>query len=493
VVVGEPEEVADRAAAVQAALAAHPAVRRVRVVPGAPGLVAYIEPAPDRLPSGEEAAGHLAQWRSLWTDIYTRSTAEGDPSLNLAGWVSSYTGRPIAEREMREWIDRTVERILALFPRRLLEIGCGMGLLLGRIAPTCEEYWGVDFSAEALAYVERTLVGKGLPVTLRRQMADDLTGLPRGHFDTIVLNSVVQYFPDLGYLRRVLAGLVTLAAPGARIFLGDLRSLPHLATFHASVLLQQADGATPLAELRERLAAQVRRERELVIDPAFFTALAGSAPGVAAVEVQLKRGRARNELTRFRYDAILTLEGGPPPAAPPERWLDWTAEGLSVPTLRRRLAGLPAETAEKHSLGIQGIPNVRLAAEVEAEALLADEGSGLATVADLQAALASRRPPGVEPEELWGLSRDLPYRVEVRWGARPGTFDAVLRPIDSEETPAAPVAKSAVDPTVPAVYANSPIQERRGEELSAELQRFLAERLPGAPIPVSFVLVDGSS
>ncbi len=381
---------------------------------------------------------HVEQWRTLWSDTYGRSVAAGrtggadEPDLNLAGWTSSYTGRPIAAREMREWVDRTVERIRALQPRRLLEIGCGMGLLLARLAPVCEECWGLDFSSEAVAEVERTFAGRDLAVTVRQQAADDLSGLPRGRFDTVVLNSVVQYFPDLSYLRRVLAGISALAAPGARIFLGDLRSLPLLTTFHLSILLQQAAATTPLAEIREQVASRVLRERELVLDPAFFAAMLGgggvaNVANVAKVDIQLKRGRARNELTRFRYDVTLTLAGGAAESgAEPERWLDWRAEGLSLAALRFLLAGAGAP----RSLGLRGVPNARLATEVETESLLHGGDPGLATVADLKEALRSRcPPPGIEPEELWGLGRDLPYRIEVRWGDLPGTLDAVLLPL----------------------------------------------------------------
>jgi SAM-dependent methyltransferase len=384
-------------------------------------------------------AGTLGEWRTLWSEVYGRARAEGPPEL--AGWVSSYTGRPIAEREMREGIDRTVERILALRPRRLLEIGCGTGLLLARLAPSCAACWATDFSAEALASLERQRAGSSLPVALSCQAADDLRGLPEGEIDTVVLNSVVQYFPDLGYLCRVLSGLARLAAPGARIFLGDLRSRPLLEVFHASVLLQQATPETPLADLRLRLAERVERERELVLDPALFATLAAEGWGIAAVEVQLKRGRAKNELTRFRYDAVLTLAGGAPPQPPagePERWLGWGEAALSLPALRRLLA----ETAPG-ALGIAGVPNARLVAEVAAARLLAAAGvgdvgdigdPGLATVADLREALADRAPgssgsSGVEPEALWALSRDLPhrpYRVGVRWGAELDTCDAVL-------------------------------------------------------------------
>jgi 2-polyprenyl-3-methyl-5-hydroxy-6-metoxy-1,4-benzoquinol methylase len=381
--------------------------------------------------SGEIA---VAQWQNLWSDTYRRSRigGAGEADLNLAGWTSSYTGRPIAEREMREWIDRTIERIQALEPRRLLEIGCGMGLLLSRLAPACEECWGIDFSPEAVAHVEGMFADRGSSVTVRQQAADDLRGLPQGRFDTVVLSSVVQYFPDISYLRRVLGGIAALAAPGARIFLGDVRSLPLLRTFHLAVLLQQAEATTPLAEIREQVASRVSRERELVLDPALFAALGRDAAntGFGSVDIQLKRGRARNELTRFRYDVTLTLaalsEDSIPASvnAQPERWLDWKGEGLSLPALRLLLAGGGAP----EGLEIHGVPNARLTAEVEAESLLYNGDSGLETVADLQETLRSRRPaPGVDPEEIWALGRQLRYRAGVHWGASPGTFDVVFR------------------------------------------------------------------
>jgi len=51
----------------------------------------------------------------------------------------------------------------------------------------------------------------------------------------------VQYFPSLDYLLRVLEGAVRAVAPGGFIFIGDVRSLPLLSAFHASVQLYQAD------------------------------------------------------------------------------------------------------------------------------------------------------------------------------------------------------------------------------------------------------------
>ena len=367
---------------------------------------------------------HLLRWRDLWSDVYGRSGEPRDPALHLAGWTSSYTGLPIREAEMKEWVERTVERLLDPAPRRVLEIGCGTGMLLLRVARRCAEATGIDFSPQALAYVQGRLDAEGLShVTLLQRPADDFSGLDGAAFDLVVLNSVVQYFPDLDYLQRVLTGAVAAAAPGGRIFLGDLRSLPLLAAFHASIQLQQADAATPLDELRERVRMAVEQERELVIDPALFATLPERLPGVDRIEIQLKRGRARNELTRFRYDAVLHLAGGPSSGPEPESWLEGSDPGAAPAALRRRLA---AEAPPV--LGVRGVPNARLAEEVEALRLLREDGT-LQTAGELQAAVRRARPAGVEPEEFWSLERDLPYRVEIRWagdGAR-GAYDVLLR------------------------------------------------------------------
>src|SRR4029450_3653052 len=129
--------------------------------------------------------------------------------FNTAGWNSSFTGLPLPESEIHEWADFTVERILAVPQEtrpqpRVLEIGCGTGMLLFRIAPQCEHYVGVDFSASALAYIQSQLAAQRLSnVSLERLAAEDLDQLAAsGPFDAIVINSVIQYFPAADYLAR---------------------------------------------------------------------------------------------------------------------------------------------------------------------------------------------------------------------------------------------------------------------------------------------------
>ncbi|MBE9059360.1 class I SAM-dependent methyltransferase, partial [Sphaerospermopsis sp. LEGE 08334] len=148
-------------------------------------LVAYLVPALER----QILTQQLAQWQSEyvgdWQMLYEQTyeqpqTTIDDVTFNISGWNSSYTKEPIPAWEMREWVENTVGRILSLSPQRVLEIGCGSGLLLSRIAPNCEEYWGCDYSSAAIRQVEQICQRvAGLEnVRLLHQMADNFTNIP---------------------------------------------------------------------------------------------------------------------------------------------------------------------------------------------------------------------------------------------------------------------------------------------------------------------------
>ena len=324
---------------IEAVLGRHPAVREAVVVvredtPGDQRLCAYV------VPSRDGAASASAHWQAIWDETY--KTTEGapagpdagavDPTFNTAGWNSSYTGEPIPAEEMRDWVEHTTERILSLSPRRALEIGCGTGLFLFRVAPRCEAYRGVDFSAAALRQIERHLPSLGLSnVTLAHRSADDFEGVESGSLDLVILNSVVQYFPGPDYLVKVLTNALDALCPGGAIFVGDVRDRGLLRDFHASVELFHDPSLAGTSELQSRVDLRLARETELVLDPSFFQALAAHLPDIETAEVRRKETRLPNELTRFRYDVILRKRGAgasasaaaKPTAAPSASPISW--------------------------------------------------------------------------------------------------------------------------------------------------------------------------
>jgi amino acid adenylation domain-containing protein len=242
---------------IELGLKRHPAVREALVLAredstGDKRLVAYVTQSAEiskTFADAELEEDQLAQWQTVHDDeVFNQTAPLADPTFNISGWNSSYTGEPISAEEMREWVDDAVERILSLAPKRALEIGCGTGLLLFRLAPHCESYTGTDFSPAALGYVRQqlTTLGSDDEVLLLERRADDFRDIEPNSFDAVILNSVVQYFPSVNYLLRVLEGAVRATRSGGFVFVGDVRSLPLLEAFHTSVELAKADAALPI-------------------------------------------------------------------------------------------------------------------------------------------------------------------------------------------------------------------------------------------------------
>ena len=468
---------------VEAALNDQPEVAQSVVVvrddpAGDQRLVAYVVPAR----WAADRSGLLERWQELYDQVIYRDIADGEPTFNLAGWVSSYTGRPVPRNDMREQVEQTVERVRALRPRRVLEIGCGTGLLLFRLAPDCQAYWGTDFSAVALGQLRDQLAAHSprLPqVQLLHQRADDFTGIEPGEFDVVVLNSVVQHFPGADYLFRVLREAIRMVRPGGAVFVGDLRSLPLLAAFHLSVQLHRAPGALPTWRLRAAVAERVRQELELVVDPRLFPALAERFAEIRAAEVQLKRGRAANELTRFRYDVVLRI-GGESVLLPEPEWMDWP-EGKNFQEFERILRG------RTRAVGVRGVPNARLVEVAEANRLLA-EGPP-ATAAELRAE-ARRRAVGrgVDPEDVWRLANRLSLAVRIGWSADPTAFDAVFTPASASVPDL--IGPRQAEQRNPEDFVNDPLFAASARALVPKLRQALATILPDYLVPSAIVVLD---
>ena len=183
--------------------------------------------------SPRDQADQVATWEILHDKDYGQASESADPTRNTIGWTAPYTGLPIPDEEMCEDVDRTVERILALGPRKILEIGCGTGLLAFRLVPHCD-----DTGAPTLvggnrppAAAPRTDAGRPA-VTLLHREAVNFAGIPTD-FDVVILNSVVQYFPGGEYPADAGTGGAEREGGGA-VFVGDVRDLRLLNAYHTS-------------------------------------------------------------------------------------------------------------------------------------------------------------------------------------------------------------------------------------------------------------------
>jgi amino acid adenylation domain-containing protein/non-ribosomal peptide synthase protein (TIGR01720 family) len=488
----EPGEVAT-------AILADPAVAGAAVVadhtsvPGVKRLVAYVVPAEasaavgasggsvdGATDGGFDGDAQIAEWR----EIYDAEYAEIGTALaaeDFSGWDSSYDGEPIALDDMREWRRGTVERILALRPDRVLEIGVGSGLLLSQVAPHVSAYWATDLSGSVVDQLRAEVAGDPAladRVEVRCQPAHVTDGLPAGTFDAVVVNSVAQYFPGVEHLVAVIRGALDMLAPGGALFLGDLRDLRSLRAFHTAIALRR--GAADAGAVRSGVDRSLALEKELLVDPGLFRSLGAHVDGVAGVEVHLKPGAAHNELTRHRYDVIVrtapVLATDPAPGAPEpshERW------GTDVRSLDDLAARLPA-AAGAVAVRLTGVPNPRTSGELAAAALVA---AGDATAA--LAALDTR--DGVEPEAVRALAAAHGLEATCTPGATPATYDVVLAPPGE---PVPPPAGDGAEARPLRDWANDPGASRRTTDLVPAVRDRLRAALPDYMVPAAFVVLD---
>src|SRR5258708_18797969 len=425
----------------------------------------------------EVIGSHLVHWKQLYETTYSESATVAD-DFNLAGWNSSYTGEPIPREEMRIWVDETVARIRGRGRGRAREGGCGTGLLLTRLAVECESYVGIDISAEVLSQLGAYLSTRAdlRHVVLRQGLAHELSFLNDNSVDLVVLNSVIQYFPNADYLLQALDEAMRVTRSGGHVFVGDVRSLPLLEAFRASVELEKAGDFTAVAELERRTRQAVYGEEELLVDAEFFTELARRRPNLCSAEPAVKTGGYDNELSRFRYDVILTL-GDKRTTAEPQCRLSWDEQG----SWRARLTEI-LERQPDLSVGVRGLRDGRIAKAVEtAQRILLDDRQS-ANAGELRAAIA--HVGGDLPNHVPHLAQQL--RVDCRWRGftASGIYDVIFNPREE------PIAAS--DDRPGAYYhrfTNAPAQAAEIARLGRTLHLYLKQHLPEYMVPGAIMVL----
>ncbi|MEV0089490.1 class I SAM-dependent methyltransferase [Saccharopolyspora sp. NPDC050642] len=339
---GDDTTSADSAAALWRAaehLSAHPWIaaaevddEAVRLVPARDALV--VRPTPGGL-----LTEHLDQWSEVYDWTYSQASARHADDLDLSGWRASDTGEPFPVEHMTDWLRHTVELVLRNKPRRVLELGCGTGMLMHRLHPHVDAYVGTDVAADAVRKLSAS-APKGVEIVqaaaheARSAPVQEAiaAAFPRAQPDCVLLNSVTQCFPSVEYLRAVVHDAIGMVAPGGSVVIGDVRHAGLLHDHHRWLGAAATD-----AELDER----AERDEELLFDPALLARVAAEAGREVRIGAFAKTMRADTELTRYRFDAVLHIDPATPAAEPTViRWPDLPT-GNRIAALRARLDGTP--------------------------------------------------------------------------------------------------------------------------------------------------------
>lgn len=478
-----------RADEIEATLREHPGVEAAVVLwkhaEADHRLAAYVVPNNaylDRTLAGaDDELERIQKWQKTYELTQLgKGSQTSQPAFNILGWNSSYTRLAIPDDEMREWVDLTIEEILKYELSEVLEIGCGTGLLLLRLAHRCKRYVGLDNARTVLGTLQRQmhqLGGDWTQVEILERRADHFDGFEANSFDTVILNSVAQYFPSLAYLLSVLEKAVRVVKTGGRIFLGDLRSLPLQGPFASSVELFQTPRTTCVADLRERVGKRIRVDEQLVLSPALFLALRQRWPKISHVELVPRRGRFDNEMSRYRFNAILHVGGAPAEPFQPA-WISWPLERPTLELVARRL-----EKENPESLSIRDVRNRRVWKDVLAFNGL-QTGNGSQEVASLEKEIQEASiNDGIDPQDLWCLGETLHYDVQISWAAArtDGSYDVVFRRKSLDRSSKAftiswPESVAINDDLT--LYANAPTKAAPKEKLLQQIREYCDQRLP---------------
>lgn len=478
---------------IEASLNQHDAVQESVVIPredqpGDKRLVGYVVLNPDFIEQwGEkDQQKQVDEWEVVFEDYYSQPEATLDPTFNIIGWNSNYTGQPIPAEEMKEWLYTTVDRIRSLNPQHVYEIGTGTGMILYRVAPVAKTYTGSDFSKKSIQYVERTLDiidPIQTPIRLQHHPANDFSQVPEKAYDTVILNSIIQYFPSRQYLIDVLKGAVRSLVPGGRIFVGDVRDYRLQEAFHTAVELAKASDTDMTDQLLKRAKQRQLHDDELLLAPEFWTKLKEEIPEISQVRIMPKRGSYLNELSRFRYDVVLEIEKEVEETS--ELTViekTWSAHYSTDAVVEELTSQLPER------LILRRVPNARLIQEVKTLALIQEQA--VQHVSELKEKLSDIR--GMDPEEWWKLEKQIPYHVEISWdsGKEAGYYDVCFTHHSVGENRSFYDEIRYDSEQSLSMLASNPLLSRVKRHVVPVLREYLSESLPDYMIPSALVVMD---
>ena len=116
-----------------------------------------------------------------------------------------------------------VRERVSLRGARVLDVGCGGGLLSEALAREGAQVTALDLSSDLIEIARLHLLESGLQVDYRLQSVEALAEAMPGTFDAITCMEMLEHVPDPG---SVLAACEKLLKPGGRIFLSTLNRTP---------------------------------------------------------------------------------------------------------------------------------------------------------------------------------------------------------------------------------------------------------------------------
>ncbi|MDO1450226.1 AMP-binding protein [Rhodocytophaga aerolata] len=245
--------------------------------------------------------------QNLWEHVGEKATDD----IEGGGWQNSYTGENLSRAEMNEYRDNIINKLTPLLHTntRVLEIGCASGISMFELAPKTGLYYGTDISRVIIEKNRQKINREGIAnIKLKSLAAHEIDQVEEKNFDVVIINSVIQCFEGHNYLRDVLRKVVHLMKDTGIIFLGDIMDEDTREVFIESL------NTFKKSNLGKGYKVKTDFSNEIFYSRSFLEDLRFDIKGIHQTTFSEKIHTIENELTKYRYDAMLFIDKKATPA-----------------------------------------------------------------------------------------------------------------------------------------------------------------------------------
>ncbi len=289
--------------------------------------------------------------------------------------------------------------------QNVLEIGSGTGLIYYQLAGKIKKYIGTDFSRSSMNQITQR-ISKGLrdygPTELQVCAAHEVSIKQEEEVDTVILNSIVQYFPGEDYMTDVIGKSISVLKNKGRIIIGDVRDNRLLELFKGRLYLKKMQPLLGVNEFKWAVQQDAIKEEELCFSPDYFFRLQSKYPQITHVEIKWKHASYINELSLYRYTVIIYV--GEEAKIFKPTWQSWN----DVTDIESIVSQLENDIA---MVAIKNVPNPRLVKERFLNRALANKT--VKTVGDIIDYLETEDKESLEINELLNIVKAKGYHYRL--------------------------------------------------------------------------------
>ncbi|MEO7583968.1 MAG: amino acid adenylation domain-containing protein [Ferruginibacter sp.] len=443
-------------------------------------LVTYFIPDANIIKEKERELylAQVASWKEVYEIEYEQTEGKDtiDEEFNIIGWNDSFTGQAIPAQQMSEWVNEVTDKILSLHPENVLEIGCGTGLIFFQLAGKVKKYIGTDFSRSSITQVSQR-INKGLrdygPASFFVAPAHEVSVTENENIDTIILNSIVQYFPGEEYMNDVISNSIGILKGKGRIIIGDVRDNRLLRSFKSRLQLAKMQQSVSAKEFNWAVDHDLLKEEELCLSPAWFYQLQSAYSEITNIDIQWKKASYINELSLYRYTVVLSVGLEEPLFEP--AW-------LSLSGVKDQQQIQEQINSKVNALAIKGIPNPRLWKERQLAKALQEKTAN--SVSDLLAIIEKEDAENIAIREMLAHAVSTGYHYRYFVAEDPMKVNVLLE-LEPTHNPIKHVYGEPINNK--AALTNIPLFTDISLLLQKDIRALLKKRLPEYMVPSEMI------